>query len=213
MKVFKELVVAIPENRRGDFLSRVEKSLPSGWSRDREAESRIPGPEKEHNAYFVCQPQDNRPSALVALVPKSEQSLYVSNIVPREASQLTHEQYNRVLDEFANTCIAPIANQMDFTFTLTSDKATLETWVCAETAEKFRRFSALANKSTGSSHPCDKDRWYEFVISVVMNKDRLDASTLMRWLAEEDGWPQDIAHEMGIEFEQEVGLLEYYRDK
>lgn len=213
MKVFKELEIAVPESRRADFISRLEKVLPKGWKRDQEAESRSPGLGKDIFTYFVCEASGERQSALVALVPRDKNTLYVSNIVPCELSELTHDQYNRILDEFATACVVPVASQMGLDNKVSSDQATLRTWACQETVDKFHKFSALANKSTGTSHPSDKERWYEFVISVVRNKDRLDATTLRRWLVQEDGWSKDIAVEMAIEFEQEVGLLEYYTQK
>jgi len=209
MKVFKDLEIAVPESRRADFISRLEKGLPKGWKRDREAESRSRSHGEEEFTYIICNASSKRQSALVALAPKNKDTLHVSNIVPRKLSELAHDQYNHILDEFATKCVDPIAKQMNLKVKRSLDQETLESWVCQETAEKFQKFSASANKSTGTAHPLDKERWYDFVNSIVRNKDPLDASTLRRWLVEDDGWPQDIAEEMAIEFEQEVGLLKY----
>jgi len=213
MKMFKDLEIEVSQKVRADFLQRIEERLPEGWTRDRDAEKRAHGPTTEGFCYYVCNQQQDRPPALVALVPRNENLMYVSNIVPRLVSELSRDQYNRILDEFATQCIKPIAVEMGISLKTTKEDETLEDWVSKGSAEKFRTFSVLANKSTGTSHPCDKERWYEFIISIVNNNDSLDSTTLREWMVAEDGWTEDVALEVVIEFEQEVGLLKYYRDK
>jgi hypothetical protein len=213
MKVFKELEVAVPISRRVEFLSLLEENLPDGWKRDREAESRVPEIKNKEQIYFVCNSQGKRKAALVALVAKNSNVLYVSNIVPCEPGKLEHDQYNYILDEFATICVEKIAKQMNVVMIRSSGQESLENWISSDSAQKLRLFSALANKSTGTSHPLDKERWYEFVIALVKNNDSLDTSKLIRWLSEEENWAEDIANEMAIEFEQEVGLLEYFMSK
>jgi len=211
MKVFKELEVSVPAARRADFLARLEASMPPGWVRNREAEDR--SLKTNEHAYFVCEAKGERLAALVALYEKNEDLLYVSNVVPRDISSLTHDQYNCILDEFATACVEPVAREMGLHMTRTSDHISLDDLVSPGSAHLFRVFSGLANKSTGTSHPSDKERWYDFIISVVNNDDPLDAHMLTRWLIEEDGWSEDIAHRMAIEFEMEVGLLKRYKGK
>ena len=213
MKVFKDLTIQIPTTRPEDFIASLEQNLPSGWTRDKEAESHSVGLGSQGHVYIICDKTSERESALVGLVPREGVGYYVSNIVPRQAGRLTHDQYNRILDEFADECIVPLAKTLDLRLLRSSDSETLEDWVSEDSAKKFRRFLGLANKSTGTSHPMDKERWYDFIIAVVTNDDSLDASTLGRWLAEEDGWAEDMANEMAIEYEQEIGLLRHYLRK
>jgi hypothetical protein len=82
--------------------------------------------------------------------------------------------------------------------------------VSPETALLLHRFSAAANKSTGSSHPCDEERWLEFVTAAHREKAALDASTLEQWLREGEGWPEDIASELAVDYEKARSLLSYY---
>jgi hypothetical protein len=130
--------------------------------------------------------------------------------VPCELGELSYDEYNHIVDEFAEIC-QPIAKSMGFKVRKSSEDQTLEDWISGSSAKKLRLFSAAANKSTGTSHPRDQERWYEFVVSIVDNGDPLDASTLVCWLVEEGGWPEDIAHQLAIEYEQETGLLKYVR--
>jgi len=209
MKVYRELEIHVPLSRREDFLTELESHLPKGWSRDRKSEDRALKI-KDH-AYFVCEPLESRHAALVALYERTPDLLYVSNVVPRDVSSLTHDEYNIILEAFSQTCVAPVADMMGLRLTLSSDQQSFDDLVSQKSAKLFRTFSALANKSTGTSHPCDKERWYDFVISVIENGDRLDSYMLTRWLVEEDGWAEDIAHRMAIEFEMETGLLKRYK--
>lgn len=213
MKVFKDLEIEVPTNKRNEFLTGLERALPAGWIRDRKAEENTPSATEDIFYYFVCPPAGERLAALVALVARDDRVMYVSNIVPRDVSELKYDQYNYILDEFADKCVMPVADKMNLRVIRSSGQATLESWVSPDTAKKFHTFSALANKSTGTSHPNDKERWYEFIIAVVRNHDNLHSSSLARWLVEEDGWDADTAEAMAIEYEQEIGLLKHYIGK
>lgn len=213
MKVFKELTIAIPTAKRNEFVSSLENHLPTGWSRDKEAEAYSSKLGSREHIYIGCEEKGERKSALVALVPKEGVGYFVANIVPKRSGQLTYDEYNRILDDFAISCISPLEKALGLTITRSFDTVTLEKWVSDDTANKLRQFSGLANKSTGTSHPMDKERWYDFVIAVVTKEESLDTSILSRWLTEEEGWDDDVAHKMSIEYEQEVGLLKQYLGK
>ena len=109
--------------------------------------------------------------------------------------------------------IHPIAQELNLQVKLTDNNQTIEDWICTDSANKFRRFSDLANKSTGSGHPYDEERWFEFVISIVLNNEELSASRLERWLVEDDNWPDYVAENLAREFEHETSILRYYRNK
>ena len=74
----------------------------------------------------------------------------------------------------------------------------------------LRSFSTLANKSTGSAHPLDEQRWFAFIIAVHKDGSPLDAGTLGRWLIEDEAWPEDSAHTLTIEYEVARSLLKAY---
>ena len=56
----------------------------------------------------------------------------------------------------------------------------------------------------------DRDRWFEFLIDVHGNDERLDTGRLGRWLIEVEGWSDDMANELVIEYEFALGLLFEY---
>jgi hypothetical protein len=74
----------------------------------------------------------------------------------------------------------------------------------------LRRFSRSANKSTGAAHPWTGARWYAFIIATHHTSKRLDTDQLVRWLVEVEHWSEDIAHELAIDYEFALGLLEQY---
>ena len=77
-------------------------------------------------------------------------------------------------------------------------------------AEALRRFSVLANKSTGASHPLDRDRWFDFILLAHRENAQLDASVLARWLSESEGWFEDCARDLAGEYERSRSLLTRY---
>lgn len=53
-------------------------------------------------------------------------------------------------------------------------------------------------------------RWLEFVIAAHLEGANLHSSDLMQWLVDEEGWSEDAADELAIEYEQGRDLLRAY---
>ena len=63
---------------------------------------------------------------------------------------------------------------------------------------------------TGSVlHPFDTKQFHDFIISVHQKGEELDASKLQRWF-EDEGWPQDKAYKLAVEYENGLILLTHY---
>lgn len=134
----------------------------------------------------------------------------VSNIVPRNVGELGIAMYNAILQDFVDRIARPAAQAAGFEIELSSSGQSLDDWLAAEPAAALRRFSRLANKSTGAAHPLDQKRWYAFLIATHRNSQRLDADQLARWLVEVEHWSAEKAHELAIDYEFALGLLEQY---
>jgi len=134
----------------------------------------------------------------------------VANIVPRNVGELGISKYNEILRDFVARVAEPAARAGGFVVAMTAPLQTLEDWLEAAPAAALRRFSGAANKSTGASHPKDQERWFEFLIAAHRTRARLDADRLARWLAEVEGWSDETAHELAIDFEFGIGLLQKY---
>lgn len=134
----------------------------------------------------------------------------VSNIVPRNVGELGITKYNAILQDFVTRVAEPATQTGGFEIELTSPNQRLEDWLDTELATVLRRFSRLANKSTGAAHPMDRERWYAFLIATHCALKRLDSDQLARWLVEVDGWSPERAQELAIDYEFALGLLEQY---
>lgn len=134
----------------------------------------------------------------------------VSNIVPRNVGELGITKYNAVLRDFVAKLAEPAARVGAFEIDLSSSQQSLDDWLDTEPATALRRFSRLANKSTGTAHPMDRDRWYAFLIATHHASKRLDTDQLVRWLVEVEHWSEDTAHELANYYEFALGLLEQY---
>ena len=114
-------------------------------------------------------------------------------------SELTFDQYNAIVDDFVENILEPNTSALDIRFELKSDAQTIDDWLCPESAKHLKQFSRAANHSTGSSHPLDRERWFEFIWSVYRNHDDLGTDNLQRWLLEEEEWTPAVARELVIE--------------
>ena len=106
----------------------------------------------------------------------------------------------------------PAIEGSSITADLTSNKISVGSVAGDEVEKALVRFSNLANKSTGSSHPLDRKRWLEFLILAHEAGSDLHADLIIRSLVEL-GWSEGKAIELGIEFEFAEDLLSYIQER
>ena len=154
----------------------------------------------------------------------------VGNIVPMEKNQLSIEEYNAVLMLFYNDVIIPYKKEKNYISISnpTDDIFDPLTIMSEKSLRKLKDFCGMANKSTGSSHPCDRDRWLNFIFQTVEENRILDSDTLCRFLQDEDfwgkksddfigvvgnfAWDEDSAYELSMEYETISEAMKYYRE-
>jgi len=160
--------------------------------------------------FFAFEREEDGDSPNVGLVLwKEPDCLHVTNIVPIQTGQLSYRQYNAALRDFSNRIAAPVAAKLGLKLDISSATESLTDWMSESTAILLRRFSLLANKSTGSSHPMDRERWLAFVIAAHQER-REVSGYLKRWLIEVEHWPVETATELAIEYDFGVELLKTY---
>lgn len=192
---------------RDSILAQVQEP----WRHDSEREERLREHASEEEDVIVLVRATFDDIAESGLVLWQEHDDYkVSNIVPRNVGELGIANYNAILRDFVTRVAEPAARAGGFVIKLTSPNQTLEDWLDTKPATALRRFSRLANKSTGATHPMDRDRWYAFLMATHRASKRLDSDQLARWLVEVDGWSADRAQELAIDYEFALGLLEKY---
>lgn len=192
---------------RDQILSQVK----APWRHDAEREQGVKSYalKQEDVIALVREPVDEIDEAGLVLW-QEEDGYRVANIVPRNVGELGITKYNAILQDFVDRVAQPAATAGGFIVDVTSSLQTLEDWMAAAPAASLRRFSNLANKSTGAGHPKDQERWFEFLIAAHHTSAHLDSDRLARWLSEVEGWPSDTAHELAIAYEFALGLLQKY---
>lgn len=207
MKTFRNLYINLNGVDVNAFAERLEKSSTKPWARRKDKEAELGGIEERPICFEAGRGFDVSPAALF-IFPREGETLWVSNIVPTEESELTYDQYNFALERFYGDVVVPAICGTSITADLTSDQITIGS-VAGDAAEKaLKRFSNLANKSTGSSHPLDRERWLEFLVLAHEATSDLHADMVIRSLVEL-GWSEEAAIELGIQFEFAEDLLSY----
>lgn len=214
MEVFRELAVDGTEDQILALIEAATERLPAGWIRDTEAEAKFTplGGSTDGSRGFAFSrrnPSEEKPAAGVFLLFENEE-MKIINIVPLEKSQLSVAEYNQVLEELEASALHPAARALGLSVRMTSPTAGPADWMSPEAADLLKRFSILANMSTGGSHPLDRRRWHDFIIATHGERSRLDASTLERILIEVHGWPLDRASDLASEYETARELLKDY---
>lgn len=210
MKIFRDLSITGPRNPAqfeavGEEIAR---HLPASWMRDRARENDNAELLEDMLPVFVFE------RAADSLAPKSGlvmardgQRLSVANLVPIDVHQLSIDQYNAALEEFYRMAAKPACDALGYKADLTPENPPMTAWMTEGTFRKLSRFSAAANKSTGSSHPRDQERWMDFIIAATKESAPLKVDILKRWLIEEEGWDERTAGDLAIEYEFGRALL------
>ncbi|SDR31292.1 hypothetical protein SAMN05519103_01927 [Rhizobiales bacterium GAS113] len=207
LEVFQDLMIRGPSERRTELRQALLDHVVAPWlmSEERPKPAGIEG----EFLRFQRQVGDGLPEAALVLWSQPE-GYKVSNIVPTEFSQLTYAQYNAVLQDFVQRIAEPAAREVDFEVKTTPSHQSIEDWLSPAAAKALRTFSVCANKSSGSTHPADRERWFQFLIQAHKSAGQLSTSNLDRWLIEVEGWSEDIAHRLVIQYEFGLDLLSEY---
>lgn len=213
MKIFQELYINLQNYNRASFIEQLEKHLITGWSRETSREHRV-GPNQLSIFRFNCfkrlaRDNEDVPSALLWLTEKTPTQLSVSNIIPDDGKirELSCDQYNQILSEFHDKMVKPLADELQITVELTPPEIRLEDKL-PKSFKLFKNFSRLANKTTGSAYPSDRERWFDFIISTHRHQEKFDSDDLEGFLKEE-GWSEDQAFKLSMEYELAKELLNH----
>ncbi len=199
METYKNLIIDVGDYGIVSYIEEVTKIIDDLWVRSYENEenSRYLG----EIAYCFRRKQDSSlPGAGLSIFHKEGNTWYVPNIVPIESGQLTFEQYNELLTEFYERYLLPASEIVGVNLDITSGKIEDEDIVGSHAAKLLSTFSECANKSTGSSHPCDQKRWFDFIVEACSSEEHVDAGNLER-LLKQQGWSDDASQRLIIQFE------------
>jgi len=159
-----------------------------------------------------CGNDNDLSGSRLSLYLKDDQTLCVQNVIAYENNQSSCYRCNRILEGFYENVVQPSVTRLDVAAELTHEEISLHDVVGPELAALLDKFSRLANKSTGSSHPCDRKSWYDFILAAHSSGTHLNTDLLVHTL-EEQGWPAETARDLGAEFEFGMTLLGYRAGK
>ena len=208
LEVFQDLYFYGPANKRRALRRALLGRVVLPWRRAEEKEKQLSRSAGEDTDILAFQREAGDGLAAATLFLWSRPDGYkVSNIVPLEVGDLGYTRYNAILHDFQQRIAEPAAQQVGFQVKTTPACQSLEDWLSPKAARALQLFSRAANKSTGSSHPLDRERWFQFLIEAHLANRPLDTRTLARWLAKVEGWDDENANELAIEYEFGLELL------
>lgn len=210
MQQFQDLEIAGDTSRFDAFDQELSAAVAPPWSARPAANQSLLG-KGVKATLFDIQPTGANPGATVVWIRDEKKARYsVPNIIPNQQANanLTFDQYNSILQEFKRF-VTPIAARHGLSVDLTDSRFNIADHLSPESVRRLHGFSNAANKSTGSGHPMDRQRWFDFVIQT--HRDGCDASPVLgRYLVEGLGWGEGIAFDLVCEYEIALCVLERY---
>lgn len=210
VKIYRDLELKGDSAAVAEARKRLSALSPTAtWQRDDQIVNRAPMVDATAFKYQGSQ----APGAFVWLTWEADAG-EVSNIVPDKAGSLTYDQYNEIAKRFADEVLRPALSSIaSLRIDLGPVEEQIDDLLSKNTADALRAFSRSANKSTGAAHPNDAERWNAFLIRAHMEKSKLEPDTLHRWLEEDEGWKEEQANELAIQYEQGRELLRQYDEE
>jgi len=207
MKTFRDLYIHLNGTELETFASLLEEQASPPWRRRRDKEKNLHSTSGNPICFEATEGSDIAPSLLFIFTQPSGR-LWVSNIVPTVKNELNYDEYNAVLENFHQRIVVPATEGSTIGVELTGNSITIGQIAGPDVENALILFSNAANKSTGSSHPLDRKRWFEFITIAHESKKEIYPDIIIRSLSEL-GWSDEKAMELGIEFEFAVDLLTY----
>lgn len=208
MKRFSDLYIRLNGCDPDKFTEAIDRHLGNDWGRADDLGNIKPLLSSPAYAFKPLM-DHSLPTAILFLMKKDSDRLWVSNIIPTSKNQLSIEEYNSILSNFKETIVDPVAKELGAGVELTPATYKLEDFISSqETADNLRKFSFLANKSTGTSHPNDQKRWFDFIESARNNGEDISENDLIEFL-QEDGWSEETASELAAKYLYSQELLNH----
>lgn len=227
MHIYKELSFCGDKPALDEFKKNAPSFVTGDWEYSRSNRMR------DYIAFDYLGNQVNQAEVSIYYGSESWRQGYikVGNIVPLQKNQLTIDEYNAILDLFYKEIIVPNLTRLTgiTVYGPESDEFNPLNYISLVALKKLELFCDTANKSTGSSHPSDEERWFEFICQTVDDDRIFDYDTIFRFLIDEDywgkkdpsfigamghfAWDEEHAIELATEYDNYVRFLKYYKNK
>lgn len=227
MKTYRELYFKATPIQLSEFVKEIRKFAVGNWKVEKQTD-------RWKDYLFIDYIGEKVDKARVSIYIgdiAEDNEIKVGNIIPLEKNELSVDEYNSILMEFYDDVIKPYKEAgTDLSISQPSDDIFEPlTVISKEALDKLEIFCRGANKSTGSSHPCDKERWLDFVCQTVDDDRIFDSSTLASFLQDENywgvkledfigvmgnyAWDEEHAYELASEYESLCEVLQFYKKK
>lgn len=211
MEIYSDMTFRGDPRDLESLLGRLDELGGAGvWRRDREAEADIEGLTSDGGpvrCYRNAAPSESLPDCRLWL-DIDRRHWEVTNIVPSGEGPLPPPVYSALLSSF-RAALRPLYAGTSIQVSEPVHEVGPEHWLTPNALRLLRQFSALANKSTGASHPRDRARWNAFVIAAHREQCKIGGSELGQILIEDQHWPESKASDLAILFEYEQSLLDH----
>lgn len=152
---------------------------------------------------------ENLPSAKIILLATTEPEHCVAivNIIPLSNTyRINMDNYNSILRKFKDEVISQIVssegNEVD-----END----ENYEITDVIPKsYKELNKWLNNFPLSRHPSDEERWYDFLIALIDNDERISSEDLAKYIKEEYRWKDKDIDDLTERYSDQIGLLRYY---
>lgn len=213
MKRFIDLEIKASEEILIEFLDKLKESETNKWKFEKKFSKdyamNISLPENKVACFKANSTKYYEATIWIVI---NENNLRVANIVSRKVSYLGKELYNTIVTDFYNDFVFKFVHDR-LKISITPSDLTIEELANEETAQKLKYWESNCNRSTGNTHPYDRERWFEFIITAVETNSPLTTGVLEQWLTEEKNWileDNNVTENIILDFEYGRDLLEYY---
>ncbi len=206
LHVFRDLTLHAGADRLDEIATEISEHLEGPWRRAKERDKNEFNGGTVDWRVFERLVGAERPGALLFLVPnRSEDNLYVSNIVPTRGQALSADSYNEILVEFTSRFARPACDALAIRCELTND------WVDLAAQLGQRAFKALVAAALfpNGTHPSDEERWIRFILTARKESLDINLTLLARWL-EAEGFTPRRASDLVNEYDFALKLLDLY---
>jgi len=210
MKTFIELYIRLKDSSPETYFKLIEDNLSKDWTH-KKIEIDDAFRDDTPTSCYQYSKNENLPGAFLYLTEKETNLLFVSNIIPIEIGRLSYDEYNAIIMDFFENVVKPLQAKINVEIEITKAEITINDILSSECSKLFKAFSVCANKSTGSSHSLDQKRWFSFIKCVEKNSEKIDPDIVQKLLIN-DGWSEDKAIELSLEFEFAISLLDFQNE-
>ncbi|MFN0104170.1 MAG: hypothetical protein ACKV2U_19055 [Bryobacteraceae bacterium] len=208
MRKYSQISVRVPNDILDMFLAKVSELAASKWRRDPAGEEAAGDLVKGMGVRYVYYvPADGHKTDIVFMYTDNE--LRLINIFTT-GDGISHAEHGRITADLWNAGMKQACKALSLSgkFTPTQDVQP-EAGLPPAVVDALQQFAVTANKSTGSSHPDDLERWCLFLGLLHATGSEMDETRLDAYLTSKK-FPEKIVMKLLKEHEVAMALLPLY---